>query len=312
VIARLLASLVAAIAALVLAAGAAPDVRAAACPPPVGYPGDDASREAIAAWMADRARGRGIPPELPVMAALVDSGLRNLNVGDSDAVGYFQMRTAIWDKGEYAGFPGNPELQIEWFLDQAEIVRDQRLGSGLGIGEQSYGEWVADVQRPAEQYRGRYQLRLGEARALIGPAPPPCGEEPQEPQEPAPGLDETPPRLRLNGAGVQPAVARGAVLVVAGCGTEGCSLSARGTVRVPSPGRGARPARTKTFRIAAGTVRVAAGKSVTLRLRLGTRVRRAARRALRRGARLRANIEVTAKDTSGNAVVARRSVRLRR
>jgi hypothetical protein len=30
-----------------------------------------------------------------------------------------------------------------------------------------FGEWIADVERPAEQYRGRYQLRLGEARSLL-------------------------------------------------------------------------------------------------------------------------------------------------
>ena len=31
-----------------------------------------------------------------------------------------------------------------------------------------WGEWIADVERPAEQYRGRYQLRLDEARGLLG------------------------------------------------------------------------------------------------------------------------------------------------
>jgi hypothetical protein len=32
----------------------------------------------------------------------------------------------------------------------------------------SWGEWIADVERPAAQYRGRYQLRLPEARSLLG------------------------------------------------------------------------------------------------------------------------------------------------
>ncbi len=76
------------------------------------------------------ARG-SVPRELPVMAALVSSGLANLNTDDSDSAGYFQIRKAIWDKGEYAGFPDQPELQIKWFLDQARAVRQQRLASGL-------------------------------------------------------------------------------------------------------------------------------------------------------------------------------------
>jgi hypothetical protein len=30
------------------------------------------------------------------------------------------------------------------------------------------GEWIADVERPAEQFRGRYGLRLADARAVSG------------------------------------------------------------------------------------------------------------------------------------------------
>ena len=36
------------------------------------YPGDDVSREQIAAWMAGQAQKRGLPPELPLMASLVN------------------------------------------------------------------------------------------------------------------------------------------------------------------------------------------------------------------------------------------------
>jgi cobalamin biosynthesis protein CobT len=67
---------------------------------PTEYPGDDAPRERIAAWMAGEAERRGLPPELPVMAALVESGMHNLPGGDADSVGFFQMRTSIWDQGE--------------------------------------------------------------------------------------------------------------------------------------------------------------------------------------------------------------------
>ena len=38
----------------------------------------------------------------------------------------------------------------------------------FGKDPSHWGDWIADVERPAAQYRGRYQLRLGEARGLLG------------------------------------------------------------------------------------------------------------------------------------------------
>jgi cell wall-associated NlpC family hydrolase len=118
--------------------------------------------------MSAAAEKRGLPPELPVMASLVEAGLRNLAGGDADSVGLFQMRTSVWDEGAYKGYAGRPELQLQWFLDRAEAVKEQRLAAGLSVDDShQYGDWIADVERPAEQYRGRYQLRLDEARALL-------------------------------------------------------------------------------------------------------------------------------------------------
>ncbi len=101
------------------------------------------------------------------MAALVESGMRNLPGGDADSVGFFQMRASIWDQGEYAGYRQAPKLQVKWFLDHAEAVKRDRLARGLPMDEKAYGEWIADVERPAAQYRGRYQLRFEEARELL-------------------------------------------------------------------------------------------------------------------------------------------------
>jgi hypothetical protein len=135
---------------------------------PVEYPGDGAPREQIAAWMARAAKERGLPPELPVMASLVESGLQNLSYGHADSVGFFQMRTSIWDQGEYAGYARRPELQLEWFLDHAEAMGEQRVSRGLPVDDpKQFGEWIADVERPAAQYRGRYQLQLDEARDVL-------------------------------------------------------------------------------------------------------------------------------------------------
>ena len=76
--------------AAVAAAGSAPDA----------YPGDNAPQEQIAAWMAGQAEKRGLPRELPLMASLVESGMKNLNFGDRDSVGFFQMRAEIWNQGD--------------------------------------------------------------------------------------------------------------------------------------------------------------------------------------------------------------------
>jgi hypothetical protein len=104
------------------------------------------------------------------MASLVESGVKNLNFGDADSVGFFQMRVGIWDQGEYRGFPKHPELQAKWFIDQALAVKKQAIARGdadFGKDPSKWGEWIADIERPAEQYRGRYQLRLKEARGLL-------------------------------------------------------------------------------------------------------------------------------------------------
>jgi hypothetical protein len=135
------------------------------------YPGDGASRAQIAGWMASEARRNGLPPELPVMASLVESGMKNLKYGDADSVGYFQMRVGTWNNGPYAGYPQNPKLQVKWFIDKALEVKKQRVAQGQSVTDPNkYGEWIADVERPASQYRGRYQPRLPEARALLAQA----------------------------------------------------------------------------------------------------------------------------------------------
>ena len=135
------------------------------------YPGDNASQAQLAKWLSQQAEKAGLPPELPVMASLVESGVKNLNFGDRDSVGFFQMRTAIWNQGAYAGYPEKPELQAKWFIDQALAIKRRRIAEGdanFGTDPAKFGQWIADVERPAEQFRGRYQLRLDEARKLLG------------------------------------------------------------------------------------------------------------------------------------------------
>ena len=176
------------------AAAAAPAVEPAARSTSPGvpgeYPGDDAPKEQIAAWMAAEAKKRGLPAQLPVMAALVESNLTNVNFGDADSLGYFQMRVSFWDSGDYAGFADDPKKQVDWFLDTAERVKAQRVSRGQSITDpDQFGEWIADVERPAEQYRGRYQLQLDEANGLLAERrprhPPPPKPRPPHPPHPS-------------------------------------------------------------------------------------------------------------------------------
>ena len=51
------------------------------------YPGDGASQAALARWMGAAAAVAGLPPELPVMASLAESGLTNTAAADSDRIG---------------------------------------------------------------------------------------------------------------------------------------------------------------------------------------------------------------------------------
>ena len=74
-------------------------------PCPALYPGDDATKERLARWMARAAAERGLPHELPVMAAIAESGLRNLH-GDSSTASSGCTRSL--NAGEYRGFPRNP------------------------------------------------------------------------------------------------------------------------------------------------------------------------------------------------------------
>ena len=83
------------------------------------------------------------------MAALVASNLTNIKGGDRDSVGFFQMRVGIWNQGKYAGYPDKPELQLQWFVDQALAAGKTRAAAGIDAKDpKSWGDWVADVERP--------------------------------------------------------------------------------------------------------------------------------------------------------------------
>jgi hypothetical protein len=262
-----------------LVAPIVPRADALACPATTPYPGDDAPRAAIAVWMASGAAARGIPGELPVMGALVESNLVNLKTGDGDAKGYFQMREGIWS-GTYPGFPDNPELQLDWFLDQAAAVRTAPYPD-----ETKWGEWAADVLRPAEQYRYRYQLRLDDARLLIGASCTPP--------------DTLAPLTQVRAPAKQNALKGQGIRISVSCPAEQCTADVRARVLL-----GKRP------KLAAPVATLAPGQGATFRLRLKPGVRRLVTRALERHQRVSVDITVATTDPSGNTSVATRRVRI--
>lgn len=295
-----------AVAAALLPAGAA--AQAPSCEAVAPYPGDAAPRAAIAQWMAHGAANASLPRELPVMGALVESGLQNLTSGDSDAVGYFQMRTSIWDKHPYAGYPQNPPLQLRWFADRATQERAQRIAAGRpdpASDERVWGEWIADVLVPAENRRHLYQERLLEARDLVGapcivtppPPPPPPSALPVPPPPPA---DSVAPLARITGAGTQRALRRGSFVLGVRCPAERCTTSATATIALP---RARRP-----LRIVLGARTTAAGSTRRLRFVLS----RSARTRLRGRTSVKASVRITIRDLAGNRVVRSRTVRLTR
>ena len=250
-------------------------------PCPAVYPGDDATKERIARWMARAAADRGLPHELPVMAAITESGLRNLK-GDTYH-GFFGMHDSL-NSGEYRGFPRNPDLQVRWFLDSAGLVRQRRVAVGRpdpAKDESAYGSWIADVERPAREYRSRYQTHLDEARELIaGKCAAPASD------------DTTPPRLEVRIARRQHPLAMGGIVVEARCPDNDCLLGATTTIG------------TRTRRTAATKPAERGYTTLTVP------IPRSARRALRAGHSVRARVAAIAADPAANATARHRLVTL--
>jgi len=256
-------------------------------PCPALYPGDDAARERIARWMARGAADRGLPHELPVMAAIAESGLGNIR--GTSYHGFFGMHESL-STGEYRGFPRNPELQLEWFLDTAMLVRQRLLARGHpdpAGSSSSFGEWIADVERPAPQNRSAYQPHLADARRLVAGK---CA---------APHSDDAaPPRLVARIASPQRPSATGGIVVRVRCPDNDCLAGATASVPV---------LRSDIPRVMrARPVEPPARGLATLVIRLP----RAVRRALARGESVRATVTSLAADLSGNLAQRARLVRL--
>ena len=114
--------------------------------------------------MGGGAVARDLPPELPVMAALVESGLAISPYGDADCVGFFQMRERSGTRASTPAIPTGPTCSSSGSSTTPCSSARAACQGPRHSPSSSYGQWIADVERPAAQYRDRYQLRLSEAR----------------------------------------------------------------------------------------------------------------------------------------------------
>jgi Putative Flp pilus-assembly TadE/G-like len=91
-------------------------------------------------------------------AAIVESGIHNLNFGDADSHGVFQQQ---WSVGEWGTLEQtlDPVHATQMFLKTAAEMDRPGLPAG---------ELAARVQRPREDLRGRYAAVEGQAMSLIG------------------------------------------------------------------------------------------------------------------------------------------------
>ena len=149
--------------------GAAVDAAAVAAAAPDAYPGDSAPREQIAAWMAGQAR------EARAAAAAAADGLAG-RVGDEEpqlrrrrlASGSSRCASGSGTRAPTPATPRSPSCR-----SSGSSIRPRRSSaSGSPRASRStdpnqFGEWIADVERPAAQYRGRYQTKLEEANGLL-------------------------------------------------------------------------------------------------------------------------------------------------
>ncbi len=124
-------------------------------PVPTDMPSDpDAARQEWACWMAGAAAHHGLPPALPVMLALAQSGLRNTPAA-SDDVGFFGLdpRTAYAPAGH--GQSRDVPPGGDWWADNPEAQLDEVLGRLRGVegglrdakldDPDALGRWAADA-----------------------------------------------------------------------------------------------------------------------------------------------------------------------
>jgi hypothetical protein len=140
------------------------------------YPGNNSTKEALAGYCAAVAADRGLPPILPVMtyavelapAATYDGNLEDisgyLNNVDHCSVGLFQQQADDLGCGDFGWGTYDQLIRVPYALNRfLDVALEKAEGYETRHAGQEHpsilGEWCADVQRPLEEYRDRYELQ---------------------------------------------------------------------------------------------------------------------------------------------------------
>lgn len=116
-------------------------------------------------------------------AGLVESNMQTIDYGDRDSLGPLQQRPSQgWGTPDQVQ---DPAYAARAFLERAMAIE----------GFNGPGDLAAQVQRPAEEYRGRYAERMDDARWLLhnldgGTATEPAAFDPSAPDEPDVAQDD--------------------------------------------------------------------------------------------------------------------------
>ena len=93
-----------------------------------GYPGDNTTPE-YARWLAAGAQAAGLPPSSRSWRRSRSRACATSRAATADSIGFFQMRTSIWNQGEYTGYGQQPDLQLKWFINQALAIKAAAPGA---------------------------------------------------------------------------------------------------------------------------------------------------------------------------------------
>lgn len=103
---------------------------------------------------ARRANASPMEEESAIETGLVESNLQNLGHGDADSEGWRQERKSLYKD------PRNLRASIDRYFRETKAAKKGRKFKNSG-------ELAAAVQRPAAQYRGRYEQRDADAGAIL-------------------------------------------------------------------------------------------------------------------------------------------------
>ena len=129
-----------------------------------GFPGYTASAEEIAKWCGDQMEFFGLPRQLFVQASIPEvtsiwvENRQYEDISDIPGMSYnvdYDSFGPVQQRLMYYPIPWNFEIAVWSFAQMALSMAPNPMPSEADAD--GCAEWIADIQRPAEQYRGRYR-----------------------------------------------------------------------------------------------------------------------------------------------------------